>query len=143
MIGSRDFNFSFSGLKTAVVNLVTSAHLRGELRSNKVHLGGVADDQNAAIAAEFQQAVVDVLVKKTMAAAQKFSAKSIVVGGGVAANELLRSEIIDHSKSLGIPAYFPSKELSVDNGAMIAAAAFYNLKKVEPLKLSADPSLHF
>lgn len=129
MINSKDFDFSFSGLKTAVVNLVHSVE--------------IIDHRKAKIAAEFQNAIVDVLVKKTIAAAKKFGAKSIVVGGGVAANESLRSEIIDHSKTLDIPAYFPIKELSVDNGSMIAAAAFYNFKKVDPLKLSADSSLHF
>ena len=80
---------------------------------------------------------------KTINAAKKYRVKSIVVGGGVAANELLRSEFIVHSKRLGIEIIFPSKEFSVDNGAMIAAAAFYNFKKVDPEKLSADPSLHF
>ena len=129
MIGSKNFDFSFSGLKTAVVNLVRSAEIR--------------DHRRREIAHEFQQAAVDVLVSKTIRAAQEFEAKAIVVGGGVAANSVLRSEFIDHSKRLGIPVYFPSKEMSVDNGAMIAAAAFYNFKKVDPLKLSADPSLHF
>ncbi|OGE04818.1 tRNA (adenosine(37)-N6)-threonylcarbamoyltransferase complex transferase subunit TsaD [Candidatus Curtissbacteria bacterium RIFCSPLOWO2_01_FULL_41_18] len=129
MIGSKNFNFSFSGLKTAVVNLVHSSQFTVHRKSE--------------IAAEFQQAVVDVLVTKTINAAKKYRVKSIVVGGGVAANELLRSEFIVHSKRLGIEIIFPSKEFSVDNGAMIAAAAFYNFKKVDPEKLSADPSLHF
>src|SRR3990167_128111 len=129
MINSNDFDFSFSGLKTAVVNRVRGIELR--------------DQNKSGLAAEFQKAVVDVLVKKTMKAAEKFGAKAIIIGGGVAANELLRSQMTTQSSRTGITVLFPSKKLSVDNGAMIAAAAFYNFKKVDPLKLSADPSLHF
>ena len=129
MINSNDFDFSFSGLKTAVVNRVRGIELR--------------DQNKSGLAAEFQKAVVDVLVKKTMKAAEKFGAKAIIIGGGVAANELLRSQMTTQSSRTGIIVLFPSKKLSVDNGAMIAAAAFYNFKKVDPLNLSADPSLHF
>ena len=129
MINSKSFDFSFSGLKTAVVNLI--------------HSSEIIDHRRAEIAAEFQKAVVDVLVNKTMKAAEKFGAKTIIIGGGVAANELLRSQMTTQSSRTGITVLFPSKKLSVDNGAMIAAAAFYNFKKVDPLNLSADPSLHF
>ena len=129
LLNSRDFNFSFSGLKTAVVNYVGQ---RSKVKG-----------QRSAVAAEFQQAVVDVLVAKTVKAAQKFGAKAIVIGGGVAANEALRAEFRVKGLELGISVLFPSKEMSVDNGAMIAAAAFFNFKKVEPLKLAANPSLHF
>ena len=130
LINSNDFNFSFSGLKTAVVNRAQ------ELESKRVI-------DKAEIAFEFQQAVVDVLVTKTIRAAQKFGVKSIVVGGGVAANNSLRSQLTVYSSRIGVPVFFPERALSVDNGAMIAAAAFYNFKKIDPLKLSADPSLHF
>ena len=129
LLNSRDFDFSFSGLKTSVVNYVS------QLSDVK--------DQVPAIAAEFQLAVVDVLVKKTIKASQKFNARSIVVGGGVAANELLRKELRVKSLELKTPVFLPQKNLSVDNGAMIAVAAFHNFKKIDPLKLSADPSLHF
>lgn len=129
MMNSNDFNFSFSGLKTAVVNKVSQlSNIKG---------------QTCAIAIEFQQAIVDVLVTKTINAAKKHRVKSIVVGGGVAANELLRSEFIVHNKRSGIEIFFPPKELSVDNGVMIAAAAFYNFKKIDPLTIAANPSLYF
>lgn len=149
MINSSSFDFSFSGLKTAVVNVVDRLDYPSNdsekfKRHNSSRLTRTLNPNvTSQIAHEFQQAVVDVLAKKTIKAAEKFGAKSIVVGGGVAANEVLRSELIDHSRELGIPIFFPQKNLSVDNGAMIAAAAFYNFKKVDPLKLSADPSLHF
>lgn len=138
MINSNDFDFSFSGLKTAVVNYVS------QLSSIK--------GQVSAIAYEFQQAIVDVLVTKTSRAAKKYQAKSIVVGGGVAANQLLRSELTRfasearravHGSRSGIPVFFPAKDLSIDNGAMIAAAANFIKKSVNSLKVSADPGLYF
>ena len=103
----------------------------------------ISSNFKALIADEFQKAVVDVLVKKTIKAAENFGCETIVLGGGVAANRLLCSQMADRASRLGIKVYFPSKNLSVDNGAMIAAAAFYNFKKVNPLKLQANPSLHF
>src|SRR3990167_2931683 len=132
MIASKDFNFSFSGLKTAVVNLVHSDEAIVHSKQKK-----------SAVADEFQKAVVDVLVKKTIDAAQKFDCNSIVVGGGVAANTLLRSQMADAATRISRKVFFPSKTLSVDNGAMIAAAAFFVNKKIDPLELQADPGLHF
>ncbi len=129
MINSNNFDFSFSGLKTAVVNYTSQlSNVKGQM---------------SAIADEFQKAIVDVLVKKTVEAAQKFECQSIVVGGGVAANTLLRSQMADAATRINRKVFFPSKVLAVDNGAMIAAAAFFVNKKIDPLKLQADPGLHF
>lgn len=129
MISSGDYSFSFSGLKTAVVNFVNSSQY---------------DDGNRVeVASEFQRAVVDVLVSKTIKAAVEFDCHSIVIGGGVIANTLLRSQMADSSSRIGKRLFVPSKKLAVDNGAMIAAAAYYRNIKVNPLKLQADPSLHF
>ena len=150
MINEDNFDFSFSGLKTAVVNLIQKS------KSKNQNLVGE-------VAYEFQNAIVDVLVTKTIRAAKKFGAKSIVVGGGVAANNFLRSRFtslrpnfaqappgeqgfagrVVHRSQLKIPVFFPSRELSVDNGAMIAVAAFYNQKIVSPQRLQANPSLYF
>lgn len=127
MTGSGDFDFSFSGIKTAVVNIVSQ---------NK-------DIDNAEVAHEFQEAVTDILVKKTLTAAKKFSARSIVVGGGVAANSVLRKKMEEVGDKNNIKIFFPPKSLSIDNGAMIAAAAFYEKNLVGPLTLRADPGLHF
>ena len=131
MIDSGDFDFSFSGLKTAVVNIVKS------LDSKKL------SDEKTEIAHEFQKVIVDVLVTKTFKAAKEFYAKSIVVGGGVAANSTLRRQMSEVGSEHNIKTFFPTKELSIDNGAMIAAAAFFNKKVINPLKLQADPSLYF
>lgn len=127
MIDSDDFDFSFSGLKTAVFNLTS--------RSKKI--------QKAEIAFAFQDAVAKVLVKKSLMAAAMFNAKSIVVGGGVAANQYLKSVFTRESDKRGIKCYFPDAKFAVDNGAMIAAAAYFNRNFVNPLKLSANSSLHF
>jgi len=125
MIDEDDFDFSFSGLKTAVVNLV---------RKIEKPLP-VAD-----IAASFQEASVTVLVKKTTKAAQKYKAKKILLGGGVAANKLLRERM---SKKSYVPVNFPPIELCIDNAAMIASAAFFNFKPVPPEKIQAQPGLCF
>lgn len=129
MMGSGDFNFSFSGLKTAVANYVKSADF--------------TRDKIPEVAWLFQESIVDVLVKKTMAAAKIHNAKSIVVGGGVAANSQLRSVMEDEGSDKNFDVYFPDKKLSIDNGAMIAAAAWWQQDIAEPLTLQAEPSLYF
>jgi len=129
MIGSNNFDFSFSGLKTAVVNYAR------QMSDFKIQLSTIAH--------EFQNAVVEVIVTKTIKAARKFGAKSIVVGGGVAANKLLRSQLTVHGSQLGIPVRFPTIEYCIDNGAMIAAGAYFNFKPVSPEKIQAKPNLYF
>ncbi|KKR78204.1 MAG: putative tRNA threonylcarbamoyladenosine biosynthesis protein Gcp [Candidatus Curtissbacteria bacterium GW2011_GWA1_40_9] len=125
MLKSGDYNFSFSGLKTSVVN-----YLEKNKNFSKDH-----------VCYFFQEAVVDVLVSKTLKAAGEYGASRIVVGGGVSANSRLR-QIFDERDN-GLSVMFPRKNFSVDNGAMIAAAAFYNRNIVDPLSLSADSGLHF
>lgn len=129
MINEKNFDFSFSGLKTSVVNRV------GQMSN--------VSGQVSKIAYEFQNAVVDVLVRKTIRAAGKYSVKSIVVGGGVAANSQLKNQMTAAGEELGLRIFFPPKNLSVDNGAMIASAAFYKKKTADPLKLSANAGLYF
>lgn len=118
MLHSKNFDFSFSGLKTAVLYLVRD-------------MGGaenISEDAKAAIAREFEDAAMDVLVTKTIEAARKHKAKSIIVGGGVAANTELSSRLTKEAATLGIPITFPSKELSTDNAAMIALAGYFGKK---------------
>ncbi|MBI2598797.1 tRNA (adenosine(37)-N6)-threonylcarbamoyltransferase complex transferase subunit TsaD [Candidatus Curtissbacteria bacterium] len=145
MINSKDFDFSFSGLKTAVVDKLS-------LRSSSLDKLGTTGlrvkslefrVKREEIAHEFQEAVTDVLLKKTFAAAKEFGAKSVVVGGGVAANSVLRQRMEDGGSKNNIEVFFPQGRLAVDNGAMIAAAAFYERNFVDPLALRADPGLHF
>jgi len=134
MIDSDDFDFSFSGLKTAVFREVkTIKQLNNET---------IFD-----ISASVQQAIIDVLLVKTLRAAKKYKVKSILLGGGVAANQKLREEfqkkLITHNSELITRFFVPPKNLCTDNAAMIASAAFYNYKEVSWRKLTADPELYF
>ncbi len=121
------YDFSFSGLKTAVVNYV---------RTNP----GVATED---VAASFQQAVCDVLVHKTMKAAEEFDATAVCLGGGVGANSQLREDLVTAAAANGRRAFVPRRAMCTDNAAMIAAAAWRVLRDEgpSPLSLGANPSL--
>ena len=106
MLHSGDFDFSFSGLKTAVLTLVRKEGL--------VHA--------ADIAAAFQEAAVDVLVTKSLAACQQRGAERLVVAGGVGANQRLRQRLTADAQARGIQVFYPRLEFCTDNGAMIAFA---------------------
>ncbi len=123
---SADFDFSFSGLKTAVVNLV------GEKK--------LSEDQVSQYAAEIQEAIVDSLLIKTLKAAEKYSVNELLLAGGVAANTRLVEKAKE--KFTGI-VHAPSPKLCVDNGAMVASAAFFNYNPVPWEKVSADSGLFF
>ncbi|WP_177184857.1 tRNA (adenosine(37)-N6)-threonylcarbamoyltransferase complex transferase subunit TsaD [Sporolactobacillus nakayamae] len=122
--GSLDF--SFSGLKSAVINYIHNEKQRG-------HELNPAD-----IAASFQQSVSDVLVKKTMIAAERVHAKQILVAGGVSANSKIRSEIEKAASTRGIPLIIPPLSLCTDNAAMIAASGTIGFLK----GMRADLSLN-
>lgn len=97
----------------------------------------------ADISASVQQAIVDVLVAKTIKAAQISKAESILLSGGVAANDLLRQKLEIRSQELGVTFFAPAKNLCTDNGAMIAAAAFFHYRPLSWQQITADPGLHF
>jgi N6-L-threonylcarbamoyladenine synthase len=120
-------DFSFSGLKTSVVNYV------------RKH----PDVSTADVAASFQQAVVDVLVAKARRAAKEVGAAGLVLGGGVAANSLLRERFLDACVDDGIRGFLPSRSLCTDNAAMIAAAGWFRLRSdgPTPLDVGASPNL--
>lgn len=121
------FEFSFSGIKTAV-----SYYLRDHKQIN------IPD-----ICASFQEAVVDTLVKKTIDAAKKYKVNNIAVGGGVAANGLLRDRMVERAAREGIKARFVLRPLSSDNAAMIALCAYKKLKysKDTKNKISINPNM--
>jgi N6-L-threonylcarbamoyladenine synthase len=121
-------DFSFSGLKTAVLK-----HLKANGTS-----GSKAD-----LAASFQHAVVSQLVDTTSKVARELHPKNLIVAGGVACNLALRGSAENLARNLSIPVYFPSKHLSTDNAAMIAAAAYPKLLRGEtaPLSMTADVTL--
>jgi N6-L-threonylcarbamoyladenine synthase len=128
--GSLDF--SFSGIKSAVLNHVNSM----KMKNIEVN----ADD----VAASFQNAVIEVLVEKTRMAVERTGIGTVVLAGGVAANSMLREEMAKALSSMGVSFYYPSMELCTDNAAMIGCSAYYNLKKgeVADMKLNARPNLH-
>jgi N6-L-threonylcarbamoyladenine synthase len=124
---NEGLDLSFSGLKTAVVNLV---------RANP---WASSED----VAASFQKAVVDVLVAKTMRAAEQSRAGGVCLGGGVAANGPLRLAMQEAAHQFGLPLYLPSRAMCTDNAAMIAAAGIWQLEHLgpTPLEAPADPAL--
>ena len=120
-------DFSFSGLKTSVVTYV---------RNNP---DAAVNDT----AASFQAAVVDVLVTKAMRAVDETGVKTVCLGGGVAANSLLRRRIVEATSERGLRAFIPSREMCTDNAAMIAAAAWWRYRSdgPTPLDIGAAPNL--
>ena len=126
-----DLDFSFSGLKTAVLR-----HVRG-------HEGALTDQEIADIAASFQRVVVSALVERLFAAARRHGAKSVGVAGGVSANSRLREDLVARGKAGEIPTFLPSMALSTDNAAMIAAAGFRRFRAgiTASLDLNADAAL--
>jgi len=120
-------DFSFSGLKTAVLK----------------HLKTNGNTSSADLAASFQHAVVSQLIDTTGKVAKELRPKTLIVAGGVACNLALRGSAENLARELSIPVYFPSKHLSTDNAAMIAAAAYPKLLRGEtaPLSMTADITL--
>jgi len=115
MIKSPDLQFSFSGLKTSVLYYAE-------------RLGKVTENNIADIVASFQQAVIDVLAAKMVQALEKYPARSLMLAGGVSANEALRQAAAKCAKQFSLPVYYPTIALTGDNAAMIAAAAYYHRK---------------
>ena len=140
MIKQENFDFSFAGLKTAVVNKVKG-------REGEKVKKNIAD-----MAASIQQAIVDVLVEKTIRAAEKHKVKSVLVAGGVAANELLHSQlqssipkesreasIISHQSSIKL--FVPPPKFCTDNATYIAGCAYFNYQPIPWQKIAVNPGL--
>jgi N6-L-threonylcarbamoyladenine synthase len=133
MIHSKDFDFSFSGLKTAVLYFI---------RDLKEKNPEVLEDNmiKQSIAQEFEDAVTEVLVKKTMTALQEFGAQTLIVGGGVAANKHITSSLITSAQKINpdIKTYIPQKELTTDNALMIAIVGYFRFTAGEYKKDLSD-----
>ena len=127
----NSLDFSFSGVKTSVLNYLHTLEQNGEKYSK------------ADIAASFQQAVVEVLVDKSVAAAKREKVNAIVLAGGVAANSVLRALLLQKAEENHLKVYYPSPILCTDNAAMIACAAYYEYLSGERagLDLNAVPRL--
>ena len=131
MQDSGDFDFSMSGLKTAVLR-----HVKGERAAGR-------DIDTADLAASFQEALVDVQVKKTLQAAEKVGVGTVLLGGGVVANTRLRDRMTSEGAAAGVRVLYPSLELCTDNAAMIACAGAARFLRGErsSLDIGADPNL--
>ena len=130
-IEGAPLDFSFSGVKSAVLNHIKHCEMKG-LEVNR-----------ADIAASFQAAVVDVLVTKTLEAAKQYGMKKVALAGGVASNKGLRNAMEDACKKNGLLLYYPSPIYCTDNAAMIASAAYDEYKNGtrQALDLNALPNL--
>ena len=148
------FDFSYSGIKTAVLRYVEIHEMRPCIESRRNALLGISgpkledylamcDKKTLDLVASFQRAIVEDLVGKTLAAARTYDVATLFVTGGVAANNELRKTFEQSGAEDGLPVYFPSRPLSTDNAAMIAAAAYpkFLAKDFAPMDFSAEASL--
>ncbi|MBI4086266.1 MAG: tRNA (adenosine(37)-N6)-threonylcarbamoyltransferase complex transferase subunit TsaD [Candidatus Liptonbacteria bacterium] len=151
MINTKDYDFSFSGLKTSVfyylrdIEAKTRENVRENPRKVKIRTNSQIDSHGFAstadIAASFQQAVVDVLVSKTLRAAREYGARSIILCGGVAANKSLRKMLKAECDMSHLTFYIPHNEYNGDNAAMIAAAGYFAHLKNKKLPAVANGDL--
>jgi len=129
------FDFSYSGIKTAVLRYVETHNMKGEIEERRRALAAIAkpkindylalcNRETLDMVASFQNTMVDDLVSKTLSAARAYDVVTLFVTGGVAANQELRQSFEHEASRQGLPVFFPSRPLSTDNAAMIAAAAY-------------------
>jgi N6-L-threonylcarbamoyladenine synthase len=130
-INQGGYDFSFSGLKTAVINYLSNRKQKGE------------SINTADIAASFQQAIIDIIIARVLKAAGDYPARSVILSGGVAANLTLREQLRLRLQKRGLPLYTPDLSLCTDNAAMIGSVAYYQYLKEEfsPLSLNAFANL--
>jgi N6-L-threonylcarbamoyladenine synthase len=135
MINSNNFDFSFSGLKTAVLNYTKNI----KIQENK----NLSKSEICKLSAEVQEAIVDVLVSKSINAIKEFKPESFLLSGGVAANQRLREKLILKiaNRKLSIDLFIPHPSLCTDNAAYIASAAYFNYKPVHWKKIVTNPQL--
>lgn len=131
LINSEDFDFSFSGLKTEAMRFIKDRHLTKRLINE--------------ICRAVEDSITAVLIKKTIRSAKLYKISTILLGGGVSANEALRKELELRimNQELGIKVFAPSKSFATDNAAMIGAYALLNYKPAPWNKVSAQPELYF
>jgi len=148
------FDFSYSGIKTAILRYVETHDMRAAVEVRRQALAAIpkprledylahCDKRTLDLVASFQRAIIEDLVGKTLAAAEAYSVATLFVTGGVAANQELRQTFEREGAKQGLPVYFPSRPLSTDNAAMIAAAAYpkFLAKNFAPMDFSAEAGM--
>jgi N6-L-threonylcarbamoyladenine synthase len=148
------FDFSYSGIKTAMLRHVESHQMHAAVEARRKVLAGIpkpkledylahCDKMTLDLVASFQRAIVDDLVGKTLAAAEAYNIATLFVTGGVAANQELRQTFEREGAKQGLPVFFPSRPLSTDNAAMIAAAAYpkFLARDFAPMDFSAEAGM--
>ena len=148
------FDFSYSGIKTAVLRYVETHNLTSSIEARRKALAAIAkpkledyvgncDKETLDLIASFQRAMVGDLVSKTLAAAREYDVATLFVTGGVAANNELRRTFEQDAAREGLPVFFPSRPLSTDNAAMIAAAAYpkFLAGQLAPMDFSAEAGM--
>ena len=130
MLHSGDLNFSFSGIKTAVLYLVKDIIQRQSASSPRLSAFVQAE-----IAREFEDAVIEVIIKKTKQALEQYGAQTIIIGGGVSANKKIRSDFSKLAEDLNIEFLVPEISASTDNAFMIALAGYLNIKSGKKTKI--------
>lgn len=133
-LGPESLDFSFSGIKTAVLY-----HCRGQNMLGENRTATMSESEKADICASFQKAVVDVLVKKTLRAAQQCAADTVLLGGGVAFNNCLREHLQRACEKAGKRLVIASKKYCTDNAAMIAGLAYYKYIQKDFADLTLEP----
>jgi len=131
MIHTDDFDFSFSGIKTAVLYTLKD-------------IGEITDEIRSDISREFETAVTEVLIAKTKKALDEYEAKSIIIGGGVTASTYIREQFKILADSTGKKLYVPDRSLSTDNAVMIAIAGYKRIQHYgydDPATLSAQSNM--
>ncbi|MFZ0334546.1 MAG: tRNA (adenosine(37)-N6)-threonylcarbamoyltransferase complex transferase subunit TsaD [Candidatus Acidiferrales bacterium] len=153
-IRGNPYDFSFSGIKTAVLYYLRKRpEMQAEIEARQRSLANgergpdalraLSSSATLDLIASFQHAVVEDLVKRTLAASEQFAAQSVLVSGGVAANRELRERFEEEGKKRGLEVFFPSRPLSTDNAAMIAAAAFAKFSAGERADASLNAAPNF
>jgi N6-L-threonylcarbamoyladenine synthase len=152
--GRPRFDFSYSGIKTAVLRYVETHNMKDRVEKRRQTLAALAkpkledylalcDRETLDLVASFQRAMVDDLIAKTLAAAEAYDVATLFITGGVAANNELRQSFESTAAQQGLPVFFPSRPLSTDNAAMIAAAAYpkWLAQDFAPMDFSAEAGL--
>lgn len=145
MISQKNYDFSFSGLKTSVLYYLRDLkNISKKIKANKFFKPTTNLEKSlvANVAASFQKAAIDVLIAKTMRAAREFKVKSIILCGGVASNKALKSNLKKEAKKAGLNFFSPPMEYNTDNAAMVGVAAYFTYLRNKKYKLEAKGNLN-